>query len=234
MMSNARWPRLPLLLLLAFAIIWILLAIAPSYRDDWLLENVLVFIAVPVLVLGWFRTPLSSASYALIFVFLVLHEIGSHYTYSEVPYDDWWASATGVSLNAALGWERNHYDRLLHALFGLLIAAPLRELLVRRAGLAGLWSYALPVIVVMASSTAYELIEWAAALVFGGDLGMAYLGTQGDIWDAHKDMACAALGAVASMLALGTINAARAGTGREPWFGAVPGRGSPAAGLSRG
>ena len=124
--------RLPAVLLLAFAVIWVRLAIAPSYREDWLLENVIVFIAVPLLVLGWFRAPLSSPSYVLIFVFMVLHEIGAHYTYSEVPYDAWWQSVAGFSLNASLGWERNHYDRLLHGLFGILITAPLRELLVRR------------------------------------------------------------------------------------------------------
>jgi len=196
-------------LLLVFGLIWIVLAIKPLYRQDWLLENVIVFIAVPGLILGYFHRPLSSASYVLIFVFLVLHEIGAHYTYSEVPYDSWWQSLTGFSLNGSLGWERNHYDRLLHFVFGLLIAAPLRELLVRSSGMRGIWSYVLPVVIVMASSASYELIEWAAAMVFGGDLGMAYLGTQGDVWDSHKDMACAAFATLGCMLLLATVNRLR-------------------------
>jgi putative membrane protein len=70
---------------------------------------------------------------------------------------------------------------------------------------AGAWSYVVPVLMVMSGSMCYEMIEWAAAMVFGGELGMAYLGTQGDLWDAHKDMACAIVGALASMLLLAAI-----------------------------
>jgi len=198
--------RLPLILLLSFGVIWVLLAVRPWYRQDWLLENVIVFLAIPLLVLMYRRAVLSRVSYLMVFAFLTLHEVGAHYTYSEVPYDAWWQSITGFSLNAALGWERNHFDRLLHLLFGLLITNPMRELLNRTAGLRGAWSYALPVLVMLSMSTTYELIEWGAAMVFGGDLGMAYLGTQGDVWDAHKDMGCAALGAIGSMLFVATIH----------------------------
>jgi putative membrane protein len=129
-----RSDAMPKALLLLFGLIWVVLAIEPLYRQDWLLENVIVFIAVPGLILGYFRRPLSSLSYVLIFVFLALHEIGAHYTYSEVPYDSWWQSLTGFSLNASFGWERNHFDRLLHLLFGVLLAPSLRELLVRSSG----------------------------------------------------------------------------------------------------
>lgn len=216
-----RSHAVPLGLLGVFALIWLALAIEPWYRQDWLLENVIVFIAIPGLILGYFRRPLSTASYLLIFVFLVLHEIGAHYTYSEVPYDSWWQSLTGSSLDASLGWERNHYDRLLHFLFGLLIAAPLRELLVRSSGMRGVWSYVLPLVIVMASSASYELIEWAAAVVFGGDLGMAYVGTQGDVWDSHKDMACAAFAALGCMLALAAVNRLRSPA--PEWFGPAAG-----------
>jgi putative membrane protein len=199
--------RIKLGLLLAFAAVWIALAINPLYRQDWLLENLLVIIVVPLLVMGNKRMPFSLPSSVMIFVFFCLHEIGSHYTYSEVPYDQWWKSLTGHSLNAALGWDRNHYDRLLHLLFGLLITYPMRETLVRLAGLRGTWSYLLPLAVIMSLSQVYELIEWAAALFFGGELGMAYLGTQGDIWDAHKDMALAILGSLAVLLVLSLGNA---------------------------
>jgi putative membrane protein len=194
--------RIKLGLLLAFVAIWIALAIDPWYRQDWLLENVLVLLVLPMLVLGYRRMPFSLTSCVMIFVFFSLHEIGAHYTYSEVPYDRWWQILTGHSLNAVLGWERNHFDRLLHLLFGLLITFPMREMLVRLAGLRGAWSYLFPLTAMMSLSLIYELIEWAAALVFGGELGMAYLGTQGDVWDAHKDMASAALGSLAVILFL--------------------------------
>jgi putative membrane protein len=169
-------------------------------RDVWLLENTILLVALPVLALAWCHVGLSRTSLVLILVFLCLHEVGTHYTYSEVPYDGWFQRLTGHSLNAMLGWERNHYDRLVHFFYGLLITSPVREALVRAAGLRGVWSYLLPLAVMVSTSTAYELIEWAAALLFGGDLGMAYLGTQGDIWDAHKDTALASLGAVLALV----------------------------------
>ena len=67
----------------------------------------------------------------------------------------------------------------------------------------GLWRYLMPVLFVMSHSVIYEMIEWLAAELFGGELGVAYLGTQGDVWDAQKDMALAAAGAVAGLLSRG-------------------------------
>jgi putative membrane protein len=74
------------------------------------------------------------------------------------------------------------------------------------ADVRGVWGYYLPLDVTMATSMLFELFEWGAAELFGGDLGVAYLGTQGDVWDAHKDMALAALGAVIAMLVTVAIN----------------------------
>ena len=191
--------RLPLVLLAALLVLAVLLGIAPSHRQDWLLENALALAGVLVLVVSWRRFPLSRLSYCLIFVFLVLHELGAHYTYAEVPYDEWVRALTGRTLNERLGWERNHYDRLVHFSYGLLLAYPLRELFVRVADARGFWGYMLPLDLVMSSSMLYELIEWGAAEFFGGELGAAYLGTQGDVWDAHKDMLLAALGAALAL-----------------------------------
>ncbi|MEZ5742032.1 MAG: DUF2238 domain-containing protein [Burkholderiaceae bacterium] len=168
----------------------------PKNRADWALENVIVLVAIPMLVWVHTKAWLSRMSYLMIVGFLLLHEVGAHYTYSEVPYDDWFRHLTGHSLQAALGWERNHFDRLIHLLFGLLIVVPVREGLVHTARLSSAWSYALAISVIVSVSTLYELIEWGASVVFGGELGMAYLGTQGDIWDAHKDMALAMVGAL--------------------------------------
>lgn len=193
--AGIRGLAYPATLLGLFVLLWLVLAVAPWYRDDWLLENALVLVAVPVLVATARRQRFSNFAYTMLFVFFCLHEIGAHYTYSMVPYDPAFQALTGRSLDALLGFERNHYDRLVHFSFGLLLVPATAELLADRAGLRGAWAVVLPVLAIEALSAIFELIEWAAATVFGGDLGQAYLGTQGDVWDAQADMALALLGA---------------------------------------
>lgn len=191
--------RYLVLLAVLFGLEWVALAINPHNRQDWALENALSVAFVAALVIFRHRLPLCRISATALFVFLTLHTIGAHYTYSEVPYDQWSRALTGRSLGELFGWERNHYDRLVHFSYGFLLAYPIRQLLIRAAGVQGVWSYYLPFAVTSSSSADYELIEWGAATVFGGDLGIAYLGTQGDVWDAQKDMALAALGALIAM-----------------------------------
>ena len=198
--------RYLLILGIAFALEWTLLAIDPNDRADWALENALVVAFILVLAATHRVFPLSRASYTLVFVFLALHEVGAHYTYAEVPYDAGFRALFGFSLNEALGVERNHFDRAIHFSYGLLLAYPIREVFIRIASVRGFWGYFLPLDITMSTSMLFELIEWGAAEFFGGDLGMAYLGTQGDVWDAHKDMALASLGALLSMSATGAIN----------------------------
>lgn len=178
---------------------WFAWAIAPMDRADWALENALVSAFVLLLLLSYRRLPLSRISYTLIFIFLSLHEIGAHYTYAMVPYNDWSQALFGFRINDALGLERNHFDRLVHFCYGLLLAYPVREVFLRVANVRGFWGYFLPLDLTMSTSMMFELFEWGAAVYFGGDLGQAYLGTQGDVWDAHKDMALASLGACVSM-----------------------------------
>lgn len=187
-------------------LLWLPLAFHPFDRKDWLIENVLLLLAVGLLAATYRRFTLSRTSYTLIFVFLCLHTIGAHYTYAEVPYDDWWRSLTGSSFNDLVGWKRNNFDRVVHFCYGLLLVYPVREVFLRVAGVRGFWGYFLPLDLTMSTSMLYELIEWGAAEVFGGDLGVAYLGTQGDVWDAHKDMALASLGALIAMSAVAFIN----------------------------
>jgi putative membrane protein len=188
-----RADRYPLALLGMFTVLWALLAVAPWYRQDWLLENVLVLIVVPVLALTARKLRFSNLAYTCVFVFLVLHEIGAHYTYSEVP---WREGLQALGLDATRFAGRNHFDRLVHFCYGLLMLPASWELFQQRAPPRGMWRFILPVTFIMGHSVLYELIEWAAAVAFGGDLGEAYLGTQGDTWDAQKDMALASLGAV--------------------------------------
>ena len=100
---------------------------------------------------------------------------------------------------------RNHYDRIVHFSFGFLLAYPIRELTIRISDAKGFWSFWFPVEFVLAFSAVYELLEWLIAVMFGGDLGIAYLGTQGDVWDAQKDMFVAGLGSVIAMLVIFVI-----------------------------
>jgi putative membrane protein len=180
---------------------------APHDRADWLLENALTLLAVVALAASYRALPLSRLSYTLVFLFMCLHTVGSHYTYSLVPYDAWSRALTGHSLDAALGWDRNNYDRLVHFSYGLLLAYPLREVVLRVGLLRGFWGYFLPLDVTMSTSMIYELIEWGAAVAFGGELGAAFLGSQGDPWDAQKDMALASLGALIAMSITAAVNA---------------------------
>ncbi|HET9474380.1 MAG TPA: DUF2238 domain-containing protein [Steroidobacteraceae bacterium] len=185
------------MLAIVYAIWWVIMAIDPYDRSDWLLENLLVFVAVGLLAFTYKSFPLSLVSYSCLFVFLMFHTLGSHYTYAMVPYQDWLPFLAG---------GRNHYDRLVHFLYGLLLAYPIREMFLRIGNVRGFWGYFLPLDLTMSTSMLYELIEWVVALLVGGELGAAYLGTQGDIWDAHKDMALAALGALIAMTVTALVN----------------------------
>ena len=196
----------------AFALLWVALALSPFDRSDWLLENVLTAVGVGVLVSTRRVLPLSNASYISIFGFLCLHTIGAHYTYSLVPYDEAFRAITGHPLDGSAGTARNHFDRLVHFAYGSLLILPLREWLMRHAGVRGFWSYFLPIDIVLSTSALYELIEWGAAALYGGDLGAAFLGTQGDEWDAHKDIALGGLGGLVATLVIWTTHRA---TGRD-------------------
>jgi putative membrane protein len=189
-----------------FAIEFALLAIAPNSRSDWLLENALSIAAVGALALTYRRFRFSRLSYLSMFLFLSLHEVGAHYTYSLVPYDAACQRWLGFSIDAAFGFQRNMFDRLVHFAYGLLLAYPIREIFLRIADVRGFWGYFLPLDLTMSTSMIYELIEWGAAMAFGSELGQAYLGTQGDVWDSHKDMALASLGALLAMVITLAVN----------------------------
>jgi len=189
-----------------FLLFWLALAVSPLDRADWMLENGLVAIFAPLLILTYRKFPFSRVSYTLIFIFFCMHEVGAHYTYAKVPYDAWLQALSGRTLSSFFGATRNHYDRLGHFAFGLLLAYPIREIFVRVAEARGFWSYYLPLDMTMACSMVFELLEWAAAEAFGGDLGVAYLGTQGDPWDAQKDMMLATLGGLIAMIVTAIVN----------------------------
>jgi putative membrane protein len=185
-------------LVAAFALAWIWAAICPKFPEDWLLENYLIFIFVPAIIFSGWYLKLSNLSYTLITVFMILHLIGAHYTYSEVPF--------GFTLQRWLSADRNMYDRMVHFSFGFLMAYPVRELFMRVARAKGFWGYYFPFELMLAFSAAYEIIEWVVASRSDAKSGLAFLGTQGDIWDAQKDMLCAGVGAILAMLVVALMN----------------------------
>lgn len=161
----------PIYCLAIFLVVWTALAIAPRYRADWLLENLLTFVAVPVAVVGYRRFRFSSRAYVQATIFLVLHTIGSHHTYSEVPLGDW--------MRDLFGFSRNHYDRVVHLAFGLLMLRPVRELGFRsRAAPGGFAILYFSAAGVACWSLLYEVVEWLVASVADPAAGTAYLGTR--------------------------------------------------------
>jgi len=180
---------------------WLLAAINPLDRGDWLLENLLVFAAFIILGLTYRIYRFSDTSYWLFTVFMCLHLYGSHYTYAETPLGYWFKEL--------LDLPRNHYDRVVHFSFGLLLAYPFRELLRDKAGLSGRWLTLMTLSIILSYSAIYELMEMLAAVIVEPELGSAFLGTQGDEWDAQKDTALAFLGGCLAMVISPTARLAR-------------------------
>lgn len=165
----------------------------PDYAN-WFLENLLVFALLAFIAVTYRRYQFSDLSYLLITAFLSLHVYGSMYTYAENPFGFW--------LMDTLELQRNHYDRIVHFSFGLLLAYPLLEMFLEWVRFPRWIGWALPTEITLSISGMYELIEWAVADLFFTAQGPAYLGTQGDVWDAQKDMFLAVLGAVIATLIL--------------------------------
>ncbi len=174
-----------------FLSFWGWAAYHPIFPHDWLMENYLVFAWLPVILVSAKYFKLSNVSYTLITLFMCLHLVGSHYTYSEVPF--------GYTLGHWFGTDRNMYDRLVHFSFGFLLGYPVREVFMRLDGAKGFWSYFFPIDMTFGFSAVYEIIEWRSAASLPSDVGLAFLGSQGDVWDAQKDMLMAGLGAIIAM-----------------------------------
>lgn len=181
-----------LFLAAAYGIWWVLMAIDPVYRFDWYLENILVFIAVIVIWRTYPHLKLSNASYTLIAIFMALHTLGSHYTYAEVPIGFW--------ISDVLELGRNHYDRIIHFSFGLLMFWPLREIAKTVIGTKNHWDDLIGLLFIISMSAVYEAIEWITAIILHPDaeVAIAFLGTQGDVFDAQKDHALAISGGIIS------------------------------------
>src|SRR5579862_4109803 len=179
----------------------LLVILISSYRPDkvfdWWLENVTALAFLAMLVLTYRRLPLSDLSYLLIFFYMFGHEWGAHYKYSDVPLGEW--------IKPLLHTQRNHYDRIMHFLYGFLLSYPMQEFFMRKVGVRNRWRYLLPVEMILSFSAIYEMLEALAASVLSPERGEEFVGMQGDMWDSQEDMFMAGLGAVAAMILIATI-----------------------------
>ncbi len=181
-----------LLLLVLVVLVWS--GIAPRDRFTWFLEVAPVLIVLPLLITTRQQFPLTPLAYHLIAIHAVILMVGGHYTYAEMPLFNW--------LRDVFELSRNHYDRIGHIAQGFIPAIVAREILLRRSPLVpGKWLFFLVISVCLAISAFYEMIEWWVA-VGSGDEAVAFLATQGDVWDTQWDMFLALLGALSSLTLL--------------------------------
>lgn len=174
-----------------YILIWIILAINPKYPEDWLLENILVFIFFPFVFLMDRKHNYTLLSIIFLLIFTSLHSLGAHYTYSKMEYFN--------MITQFFGFERNNFDRLVHFLFGLLVFRILFEMIIS-AVTSTKNALFFTLTIIISISTVYELFEWLVVVVLYPQLGVAFLGIQGDIWDAHKDIIAATIGALANLI----------------------------------
>lgn len=180
-----------------FLLIWAWTFAGTTDRTNWFTENALTILFVGGLAISHRKFKFSDLSYTLMFVYILLHIYGAMYTYAENPLGYW--------IQEVLHGERNHYDRIVHFSFGFLLAYPMRDYFFNHFHWPRWVCWTLPVEITMSFSAAYELIEWAVADVFFPAQGAAYLGSQGDVWDAQKDMGLAFSGAVLAMVIASTL-----------------------------
>lgn len=185
------------LFLLAFLIVWIDSFVGTNDLSNWLLENLLVVVFIIASFWGYRKYQFSDLSLLLICIYMCLHVYGSKFTYAENPFGYW--------LQDVFNWDRNHYDRIVHFGFGFLLAYPMRELFLKWLRFPPWVAWVLPIEITLSLGSFYELIEWAVADLFFPEQGLAYLGTQGDVWDAQKDIALAVLGSLIATTIVSSI-----------------------------
>lgn len=192
----------PKALLSTAALLLLLSCIGAPYPEQMYLQHIPTVVALALLAISSRRYPLSNAAFTCLVVFLMFHILGARYIYSYVPYDQWAKVLIGTDLTSVFHFQRNHYDRLVHFVFGLLWALPVWEVCVRTFKVPRRFAYYAAFEFVLAFSALYELFEWGLTMVLSPNDADAYNGQQGDMWDAHKDIALAMLG---SLVALGAL-----------------------------
>jgi putative membrane protein len=183
---------LPATLLAIYIALFVVLAFGPVDRTVWFAENATVWLIVsPLVVLYVLDIRFSNTAYLLMSVLVYLHTIGGHYTFANVPFD-WFTDF--------FGFERNHYDRIAHFTVGFYAYAIAEWLLVKRLVANRFLLITYPIFAIAMVAMTYEVVEWIAAATASSEVGTAYLGSQGDIWDAQKDMFLNVLGAIAAVV----------------------------------
>jgi putative membrane protein len=189
--------RLPWILLAGYAILFVVCGIAPYDRAVWWAENLPILALVGLIAWLARHNRFSNAAWIFMSFLPVLHTIGGHYTFARVPFD---------FVTDTFGFERNHYDRMAHFTVGFF-AYPMAEMLVRRRLVNARWiAYAFPLSVILAVAGLYELFEWQFAVLGDPQAGLEVLGSQGDVWDAQKDILADGLGAVFSLGVFALMN----------------------------
>lgn len=171
-----------------YGVLFTLLAFNPVERGTWFAENLTVWIILGVILLLYrFGVRFSNVAYGLMFVLIYLHTIGGHYTFAQVPFG--WVTDT-------FHFARNHFDRVAHFSVGFYAFAIAEWLYTRKLVANKFLLFTYSVFVIATIAMGYELVEWVYAASAAPEAGAAYLGSQGDIWDAQKDMLADTLGAI--------------------------------------
>lgn len=186
-----RW----LVLVAIGALVPLSFVVAP-YPRELVLQHIPTVVGLVAFAFITFRGTPSPLSFACVVAFFLLHILGARWIYSYVPYDEWATALTGESLSQRLGWQRNHYDRLVHFASGVLGVPPAAEALQRLGNMRPLGAAIMGIASVLAIGAMYEMVEWQIAVRLSPEQAAAYNGQQGDIWDAQKDLALAWLGSL--------------------------------------
>jgi putative membrane protein len=212
-------PRGHAIALGCFAVLFAVTWWHPIWPAEQALHHSLTVLAIVAILLVQRRHPFPLSSFVLILVFLALHTVAARWIYSYVPYDQWWTALTGHGFNEMVGWQRNNFDRLVHLSYGMCIAPVLMRFFIDRRSWRSGWAGLVAVDIIISTGALYELLEWGVAAGMPPDVAEGYNGQQGDLWDAQKDMATAAVGAViviAIILVVRALRARRATAGRPP------------------
>lgn len=198
-LQNLRTDRYQQFLFLFFLVFLAGSCVAPPYPQFLLMQHAPTLLAALLLAFLSNRFAMSRLSFSAIILFLGLHTLGARYLYSYVPYDAWFEELLNINISDLFGFQRNHYDRVVHFSYGLLLAVPIQEFERQHLRLSAALSSILAIECIIATSASYEMIEWLVAIVFTPEWADQFLGQQGDMFDAQKDMALATTGSILSI-----------------------------------